>query len=53
MFHYLFCRLFVGARIVHTIVYLLVIPQPSRALAFFVNVGVNIFMAYKIIVTFM
>merc|ERR1712045_581187 len=46
-------RLFVGARIVHTIVYLLVIPQPSRALAFFVNVGVNIFMAYKIIVTFM
>merc|ERR1712241_1458156 len=46
-------RLFVGARILHTIVYLLVIPQPSRALAFFVNVGVNIFMAYKIIVTFM
>merc|ERR1712026_432270 len=31
--------------------YILVIPQPSRALAFFVNVGVSIFMAYKIIVT--
>merc|ERR1712020_400819 len=46
-------RLFVGARIVHTIVYLLVVPQPSRALAFFAGIFVNIFMAYKIITTFM
>ena len=46
-------RLFAGARILHSIVYLLVIPQPSRALAFFVGIGVNIFMAYKIITTFM
>merc|ERR1711997_1047948 len=42
-------RLFVGARILHSIVYLLVIPQPSRALAFFVGIFVNLFMAYKII----
>merc|ERR1711972_901352 len=46
-------RLFVGARLLHTIVYLFVIPQPARALTFFVNLGVNIYMAYKIIVTFM
>merc|ERR1711997_89846 len=46
-------RLFVGARILHSIVYLLVIPQPSRALAFFVGIFVNLFMAYKIITTFM
>merc|ERR1712002_1102347 len=46
-------RLFVGARILHTIVYLLIIPQPARALTFFVNVGVNLFMGYKIITTFM
>merc|ERR1712227_50364 len=46
-------RIFVGARILHTIVYLLVIPQPSRALAFFAGIFVNIFMAYKIITTFM
>eukprot|EP00090_Calanus_glacialis_P047584 TRINITY_DN994_c0_g1_i1.p1 TRINITY_DN994_c0_g1~~TRINITY_DN994_c0_g1_i1.p1 ORF type:complete len:143 (-),score=28.78 TRINITY_DN994_c0_g1_i1:90-518(-) len=46
-------RIFVGARILHTIVYLNVIPQPARALTFFVGVGVNLFMAYKVIVTFM
>lgn len=46
-------RLFVGARLLHTIVYLFVIPQPARALTFFVNLGVNIYMAFKIIVTFM
>merc|ERR1712002_1350709 len=46
-------RLFVGARVLHTIVYLFVIPQPARALTFFANLGVNIYMAYRIIVTFM
>ena len=46
-------RLFAGARIFHTIVYLLVVPQPSRALAFFAGIFVNIYMAYKIITTFM
>merc|ERR1711962_1621937 len=33
-------RLFVGARILHTIVYLMVIPQPARALRFFINQGI-------------
>ena len=46
-------RIFVGARIFHTIVYLLIVPQPSRALAFFAGIFVNIYMAYKIITTFM
>jgi glutathione S-transferase len=46
-------RIFVGARIFHTIVYLLIVPQPSRALAFFAGIFVNIYMAYKIIATFM
>ena len=50
--HFVF-RIFVGARIFHTIVYLLIVPQPSRALAFFAGIFVNIFMAYKIIKTFM
>merc|ERR1712002_10781 len=45
-------RIFVGARILHTIVYLLVIPQPARALAFFAGQGVNIYLAYKIITAF-
>merc|ERR1719350_159894 len=42
-------RLFAGARILHSIVYLLIIPQPARAITFFVGVGVNLFMAFKII----
>merc|ERR1711892_289522 len=46
-------RIFVGARVLHSIVYLTVIPRPARALTFFVGVGVNLFMAYKVIVHFM
>merc|ERR1712228_117728 len=46
-------RTFVGARILHTIVYTLVIPQPARALAFFAGLGCNLFMGYKIITAFM
>merc|ERR1712212_136838 len=46
-------RLFAGARILHTIVYLNVIPQPARALTFFAGLGVNYYMAYKIFVAFM
>jgi glutathione S-transferase len=46
----LFCfRLFAGARILHTLVYLLAVPQPARALCFFANIFTNIFMAYSII----
>merc|ERR1712183_363708 len=44
----LFCfRLFARARILHTIVYLLVVPQPSRAILFFVNIFTNLYMGYK------
>jgi len=46
-------RVFVGARIIHSIVYLLQVPQPARAIAFFAGIGVNLYMGYKIITTFM
>merc|ERR1712117_891852 len=46
-------RVFVGARILHTIVYLNIVPQPARALTFFVGVGVNLYLAYNIITHFM
>merc|ERR1712193_215476 len=50
----LFCfRLFAGARILHTIVYLLIVPQPARAILFFANIFTNFFMGYKIIPAFM
>jgi len=45
-------RIFAACRIAHSIVYLLVIPQPARALAFFGGMGVNLFMGYKIITAF-
>jgi glutathione S-transferase len=40
-------RLFVGSRLLHTVVYLVPIPQPSRALTFFVGVGATVSMAYN------
>jgi len=46
-------RIFAACRIIHSIVYLLVIPQPARALAFFGGMGANLFMGYKIVTTFM
>merc|ERR1712130_985288 len=46
-------RIFAACRITHSIVYLLVIPQPARALAFFGGMGCNLFMGYKIVTTFM
>lgn len=42
-------RLFVGARIYHTVAYLLPLPQPNRGLAFFVGYGVTISMAYRLL----
>ncbi|XP_054447366.1 microsomal glutathione S-transferase 1 [Pteronotus mesoamericanus] len=42
-------RLFVGARIYHTIAYLLPLPQPNRGLAFFVGYGVTFSMAYRLL----
>ncbi|XP_004460357.1 microsomal glutathione S-transferase 1 [Dasypus novemcinctus] len=42
-------RLFVGARIYHTIAYLTPLPQPNRALGFFVGYGVTFSMAYSLL----
>uniref|UniRef100_A0A9L0JYL0 Microsomal glutathione S-transferase 1 n=1 Tax=Equus asinus TaxID=9793 RepID=A0A9L0JYL0_EQUAS len=42
-------RIFVGARIYHTIAYLTPLPQPNRALAFFVGYGVTLSMAYRLL----
>jgi len=42
-------RLFAGSRLLHTIVYLNAVPQPSRALLFFVGIGVNIYMAVAVL----
>merc|ERR1712021_304308 len=39
-------RLFTLARYIHTFVYVFQVPQPSRALAFFVNQGLNVYMLY-------
>ncbi|KAM5263781.1 microsomal glutathione S-transferase 1 isoform 2-T2 [Ctenodactylus gundi] len=42
-------RIFVGARIYHTIAYLTPLPQPNRALSFFVGYGVTLSMAYSLL----
>ncbi|KAM4820341.1 microsomal glutathione S-transferase 1 [Thomomys bottae] len=42
-------RLFVGARLAHTVAYLTPLPQPSRALAFFLGYGVTLSMAYRVL----
>eukprot|EP00093_Oithona_nana_P001303 01303.XXX_1659_843_1 [CDS] Oithona nana genome sequencing. len=42
-------RTFVAARFLHTFVYVFAVPQPSRALAFFVNQGCNMYMVYCIV----
>ncbi|XP_075066939.1 microsomal glutathione S-transferase 1 [Mixophyes fleayi] len=43
LLHY---RIFAGSRILHTISYLYALPQPSRALTFFVGFLVNASMGY-------
>ncbi|VVC40312.1 Membrane associated eicosanoid/glutathione metabolism-like domain,Membrane-associated [Cinara cedri] len=46
-------RLFVLGRIVHTIVYaVVVLPQPSRALAWFLGYGITIYMAAQVVLNF-
>eukprot|EP00088_Acartia_fossae_P067783 TRINITY_DN8496_c0_g1_i4.p1 TRINITY_DN8496_c0_g1~~TRINITY_DN8496_c0_g1_i4.p1 ORF type:complete len:149 (-),score=28.50 TRINITY_DN8496_c0_g1_i4:161-607(-) len=45
-------RIFSGARILHSIVYLFEVPQPSRALCFFAGIGVNFYMGYKVLTHF-
>jgi glutathione S-transferase len=46
-------RVFTGARIMHTVVYLWSVPQPARALAFFAAMGVNLYLGFKVITHFM
>ena len=46
-------RIFTVARLVHTFVYaVVVIPQPSRVLAFMVGMAVNVYMGLSIITTY-
>ncbi|XP_053318066.1 microsomal glutathione S-transferase 1 [Spea bombifrons] len=42
-------RIFAGSRIFHTIAYLTPLPQPSRALGWFVGYGVTVSMAYRVL----
>nr|AFO69977.1 GST-like protein [Strongylocentrotus droebachiensis] len=46
VWHY---RIFVVARLLHTIAYIGALPQPSRALSFFAGLVVNVSMAVQII----
>jgi len=47
-------KVFAIARIVHTLVYaVVVVPQPSRAIAWAVSFFINIFMGFKILMYFM
>jgi glutathione S-transferase len=46
-------RIFTVARLLHTFVYaVVVIPQPSRVLAFMVGMAVNVYMGLSIITTY-
>merc|ERR1711953_1492596 len=45
-------RIFAACRIVHTVAYVLPLPQPTRTLSFFGGVAVNYYMAFNILATF-
>ncbi|XP_078091498.1 microsomal glutathione S-transferase 1-like [Mustelus asterias] len=42
-------RIFAGARIFHSIAYLLPLPQPSRGLSWMVGLGVTFSMVYRVL----
>ncbi|XP_051011475.1 microsomal glutathione S-transferase 1 [Acomys russatus] len=42
-------RLFVGARLYHTVAYLTPLPQPNRGVSFFIGYGVTLSMAYRLL----
>ncbi|NXY81976.1 MGST1 transferase, partial [Alcedo cyanopectus] len=44
-------RIFTGARILHSLAYLIPLPQPSRGLSWAVGYAVTISMAYKVLKT--
>ncbi|XP_050964321.1 microsomal glutathione S-transferase 1.1 [Labeo rohita] len=44
-------RVFVGSRFVHTVAYVMAVPQPTRALAFAVGLFTTFSMAYRVLTT--
>jgi len=42
-------RAFAAARVLHTIVYINVVPQPSRGLCFAVGFGINMYLAAQLV----
>ncbi|XP_001178007.1 microsomal glutathione S-transferase 1 [Strongylocentrotus purpuratus] len=46
LWHY---RIFVASRFLHSIAYLIPLPQPSRALCYFVGIGTNLSMAIRLL----
>ncbi|KAI5617910.1 microsomal glutathione S-transferase 1.2 [Silurus asotus] len=42
-------RLFVGSRFVHTVAYVMALPQPSRGLSWLVGMVVTLCMAYQVL----
>ncbi|XP_067283493.1 microsomal glutathione S-transferase 1.1 [Pseudorasbora parva] len=48
LFHF---RVFVGSRFIHTVSYVMALPQPSRALSFGVGLFTTLSMAYRVLTT--
>ncbi|XP_016093700.1 microsomal glutathione S-transferase 1-like [Sinocyclocheilus grahami] len=44
-------RVFVGSRFIHTVAYMMALPQPTRALAFGVGLFITFSMAYRVLTT--
>uniref|UniRef100_A0A8B9GZT3 Microsomal glutathione S-transferase 1 n=1 Tax=Astyanax mexicanus TaxID=7994 RepID=A0A8B9GZT3_ASTMX len=44
-------RLFVGSRFIHTVSYVMALPQPSRGLSWMVGMAVTFCMAYRVLTT--
>lgn len=46
-------RLFVAGRVIHTIVYaVVVIPQPARAISWGIGYAITIYMAFQVVLNF-
>ncbi|XP_066525613.1 microsomal glutathione S-transferase 1-like [Hoplias malabaricus] len=44
-------RLFVGSRLIHTVAYVMVLPQPSRGLSWILGMVITFSMAYRVLTT--
>ncbi|CAM4564556.1 hypothetical protein PO909_028914 [Leuciscus waleckii] len=44
-------RVFVGSRFIHTVTYVMALPQPSRGLSFGVGLCATVSMAYRVLTT--